>query len=78
MNRTRNIDDLKVWKVAKDYLTDHNYSVFQFWGEVNEVGGFHARFISSQYDDVEIVTKDPIVRDEIIEFNGRGMNNKRG
>ena len=68
MNNARIIDDISKWLIAKAYFRDHGYSLFQFQYDVDEPEGFHAKFINSKHRDIEIVTFDQIVRDEIIGF----------
>lgn len=69
MGSAKKIEDVSTWKKAKAYFRENGYSLFQFQHDVDEPEGFHAKFINGKHRDIEIVTFDQIVRDEIIGFN---------
>ena len=70
MGDAKKIEDISTWKKAKAYFLEHGYSFFQSQHDADEPEGFHAWFINGKRD-IEIVTHDPIIRDEIIEFNSK-------
>lgn len=68
MNHSRKIDTIDHWIKAKLYLKEHEYKIFQLQYDTGSPEGFHAVFISKERKDIEIITFNKEIQEEILEY----------
>ena len=68
MERIRVINDISRWEIAKAYFHAHGFKPWQFQYGPDCPQGFHAWFSNGHDEDIEIVTFNTDIYEEIIRF----------
>lgn len=64
----RKINTIERWKIANDYLSQNNYTLWQMQYDTKSPEGFHARFYVTGKPDIEIITFNEEVYKAILKY----------